>query len=167
MRLINQREENIRRTVILAGVVLMALASLISEANAQNGTILVGGGAQTLNITTSLLGAEPTPVTNTSSTLQYWKKNKIAKVTVATACPGQSFNLAVVATGVTYGVAAPSVNLTNGMLAVDFITSIPRTGTWTSATVTLSYTASATFSQGNSAELGDDVHTVTYTLVVQ
>jgi hypothetical protein len=68
---------------------------------------------------------------------------------------------------VTYGVAAPPVSLTNGMLAVDFITDIPSTGAWTRDTPTLQYTASATFAQGNSAEMGNDLHTLTYTLVVQ
>jgi hypothetical protein len=61
----------------------------------------------------------------------------------------------------------PAVALTNGMLAVDFITSIPGAAGWTTVTPTLQYTASATFAQGNSADLGNDVHTVTYTLQLQ
>ena len=32
---------------------------------------------------------------------------------------------------------------------------------------TLQYTASATFEQGNSLDLGDDIHTVTYTITDQ
>jgi hypothetical protein len=66
-------------------------------------------------------------------------------------------------------VAAPEVDLVDGMLAVDFITNIrnQRPPNWTSDTITLRYTASATFAQGNSAEMGNDVHTVTYTLQVQ
>lgn len=168
MKSINWRQENVRRVAFLAVAVLTILTSLISEANAQSGTILVAPTTtKILNISTSVTGSEPTAVVDATSTLQYWRKGKMAKVTVRTACTNQSFNLAVLATGVTYGVAAPSVNLTNGMLAVDFITSIPSTGTWSPATVNLQYTASATFSQGNTAEQGTDAHTITYTLVAQ
>lgn len=153
---------------VLFSIVLPTLMVLASEAAAQTNIILVGGGNQTLNITTGAPGSQPVSVVNTSSTLQYWRQNKISKITVRTSCPGQSFDLAVVATGVTRGVAAPQVTLTDGMLAVDFITDIPKSpATWTSATISLQYTASATFAQGNSAEEGDDVHNVTYTLQVQ
>jgi hypothetical protein len=56
--------------------------------------------------------------------------------------------------------------LTNGMPETDFVTSIPW-GFFTYSTCTVQYTASATFADGNSAEQGNDVHTVTYTLVGQ
>jgi len=72
----------------------------------------------------------------------------------------------VVATNVSSGVAAPQVTLSNGMLATDIIRSIPTGGTLNKS-CTLRYTASATFAQGNSTELGTDVHTVTYTLMAQ
>ncbi|HTP79083.1 MAG TPA: hypothetical protein VMM57_01625 [Bacteroidota bacterium] len=98
--------------------------------------------------------------------MTYKKQTAISKVTVATVCSGQSFSLSVVAVSPTKGVASPAVTLTNGMAAADFITNIPATGT-TNATATLKYSASATFEQGNSAELGNDVHTITYTLVAQ
>jgi hypothetical protein len=52
------------------------------------------------------------------------------------------------------------------MLATNLITNIPA-GFFNFATATLNYQASATFAQGNSAELGDDVHTVTYTITAQ
>jgi hypothetical protein len=152
---------------VLFRIVLPILMGLASEATAQSGIILVGGGNQTLNITTGAPGSQPVSVVNITSTLQYWRQNKIDKITVGTSCPGQSFDLAVVATGVTRGVAAPQVTLTDGMLAVDFIRDIPKSGGWTSATISLQYTASATFAQGNSTEEGNDVHTVTYTLQVQ
>jgi len=120
-----------------------------------------------MNITTGAAGSQPVAVVNVARTLQYWRKAAVAKVTVQTSCPTQAFTLKVLATGVVRGVAAPEVTLINGALAVDFITSIPNAAGWTSSTVTLQYTASATFAQGNSAELGNDVHTVTYTLQVQ
>lgn len=151
---------------VLFSIVLTVLMVLASEAMAQVGTIQVRGGNQTLNITTGAPGSQPVSVVKTSATLRYWRMAAVSKITVRTSCLGQSFNLAVVATGVTRGVAAPEVTLTDGMLDVDFITNIP-TGTWTNTTPTLQYTASATFAQGNSAEQGNDDHTVTYTIQVQ
>jgi hypothetical protein len=152
---------------VLLVIVVFASATLATEMQAQSGIITVRGGNITMNITTGAAGSQPVAVTNTTTTLRYWRQAKIAKITVTTSCPTQAFNLQVVATGVTYGVAAPAVSLTSGMLAVDFITNIPSAGVWVNTTPTLQYTASATFAQGNSAELGNDLHTLTYTLVVQ
>ena len=141
------------------------IGSILTSSHLQAQVIFVFGN-RTLTITTAVIGSEPTPVIN-NSTLFYKRRAKIAKVTVRTTCPGQSFSLKVLAVSPTAGTAAPEVTLTNGMLAVDFIINIPSgsTGAW--RTATLRYTASSTFAQGNSAELGNDVHTVTYTLVAQ
>lgn len=154
-----------RRLELILSAFLTIL--LVSEATAQVGTIRINGGNLTMNITTGAAGSQPVADVDVTRTLQYWRKAAIAKVTVRTSCPTQAFTLNVLATGVVRGVAAPQVTLTDGMLAVDFITSIPSAAGWTSATITLQYTASATFAQGNSAEEGNDVHTVTYTLQVQ
>ena len=105
-------------------------------------------------------------VTDAASSLQWMKQNVITKITVSTACPGQRFTLTVIATNLAYGVAAPQVTLYNGMLATDLVKSIPP-GNPQNKTCTLQYTASSTFAQGNSTELGNDVHAVTYTLVAQ
>lgn len=126
----------------------------------------VRGGNQTLGITTGFAGSEPIDVVNTNSSLRYRKTLWTTKITVATVCPSQNFTLKVLATSVTSGIAAPEVTLTNGMPSTDFITGIPA-GLLNFVTATLHYTASATFTQGNSAEEGNDVHTVTYTLVAQ
>jgi hypothetical protein len=163
-RVDGDRGRRIRLELILSVFLTILLAS---EATAQTGTITLGGTNPTMNITTGAAGSEPVAVINTTKTLRYWRKAAIAKVTVLTSCAGQSFTLKVLATGVARGVAAPQVTLLDGALAVDFITSIPSAAGWTSATITLQYTASATFAQGNSLELGNDVHTVTYTLQVQ
>ena len=160
------RQQRIRRLLALSAAAAFVFLFVHSVANAQFGIIQVRNGNQTLNIVAGTAGGTMTSVVNTNGGLRYWRKAAIAKVTVRTSCPGQSFSLAVVATGVTRGVAAPQVNLVDGMLAVDFITDIPNAG-FTSTTPTLRYTASATFAQGNSAEMGNDVHTVTYTLQVQ
>ncbi len=148
-------------------VVLFLAGVLVTKTQAQGGTITIGGGNLTMNITTGAAGSEPLPDVDVTRTLRYWRKAAIAKVTVRTSCPTQAFTLKVLATGVVRGVAAPEVTLINGALDVDFITNIPSAAGWTSSTITLQYTASATFAQGNSAELGNDVHTVTYTLQVQ
>jgi len=119
-----------------------------------------------MTITTGIAGGQLSNIVNTVTALQYQKQKKLSKITVATACTGQRFNLQVVATSPTRGTAQPAVILINGNPAVDFIRDIPRTGA-TSATCTLQYTASATFAQGNSTELGNDIHTVTYTIQAQ
>jgi hypothetical protein len=152
---------------VLLVIVLFATAILATETQAQAGTITIPNGNITMNITTGAAGSQPVADVDVTGTLRYWRKAAIAKVTVQTSCPTQAFTLKVLATGVVRGVAAPEVTLINGALAVDFITSIPSAAGWTSATITLQYTASATFAQGNSAEMGNDVHTVTYTLQVQ
>lgn len=126
----------------------------------------VQGGNITMTVTTGVAGGQPASVTNTATSLRYRRQAAITKITVQTTCAGQRFNLSVVATAATGGTAQPAVNLVNGMAAVDFITNIPTSGAL-NKTATLSYTASSTFAQGNSTELGNDVHTVRYTLLNQ
>jgi hypothetical protein len=148
-----------------AGLCLFLCAALFSSRLGAQ-TISVLGGNPLLSVTTGTAVAQPVAVTNVASSLQWLRQNVITKITVSTSCPGQRFSLAVLATNLAYGVAAPQVTLHNGMLATDFVKSIP-TGAPRNKTCTLRYTASATYAQGNSSELGNDVHTVTYTLVAQ
>ncbi len=129
--------------------------------------ISVRGGNPNLNITTGLPGSEPTPVSGSANTIRYRLQTRVTKITVRTVCAGQSFNLSVVATSVPYGIAAPAVSLVSGMLDTDFITNIQVRPPNTNQDASIRYTASATFAQGNSAELGNDTHTVTYTLIEQ
>jgi len=70
------------------------------------------------------------------------------------------------ATGVNRGAASPEVNLTDEMPGVDFIINIPLVG-FTTSTPRLQIPASSTFVQENRAELGNDVHSVTYTNLTQ
>jgi len=154
-----------RESKALVGFLLL-LAIFMSQDLRAQAPISVRGGNPTLSITTGLPGSEPIPVVNTATSIRYRRQAQVSKITVRTICTPQNFTLKVLATGVTYGVAAPEVTLTNGMLDTDFITNIPNSG-FVQTTVTLQYTASATFAQGNSAELGNDVHTVTYTILVQ
>ncbi|HTS00433.1 MAG TPA: hypothetical protein VML00_11805, partial [Bacteroidota bacterium] len=69
--------------------------------------ISVVGGNLLLSVTTGTAGAQPVAVTNTTSSLRWRKQNVISKITVAASCPAQRFSLAVLATNLTHGVAAP------------------------------------------------------------
>jgi hypothetical protein len=147
----------------MVALILLCAAGASLPARAQ---ISVRGGNPLLSITTGTAAGQPVAVTNVTSSLRWTRQTVITKITVSTSCPGQRFTLSVTATNLSYGVAAPVVTLINGVLASDFVISIP-TGGPQNKTCTLQYTASATFAQGNSTELGNDVHTVTYTLVAQ
>ena len=147
--------------LVFSGVAIL-LACSCTRAQA----LRINGGDQTMTVATGIAGAEPLSVTNVSCRLRYKKQSKISKITVETSCPGQSYDLSVLALNVTQGVAAPEVSLINGNPAMDLITDIPRSG-FTNATCTLQFTAEASFEQGNSLEEGDDVHTVTYTIQAQ
>jgi len=123
---------------------------------------LSGTANPAITINAAVAGSEPTPKTNTGSKITYSGKTFISKITVSTVCASQKFDLSVLATGVTSGHGSPvSVTLLNGMLAADFITSIPISAS--QITATLQYTAAPQFSDG----AGIDTHTVTYTQVLQ
>jgi hypothetical protein len=145
---------------------LFAILCFLAAEEAIAQQISVGNNI-TMSITTGVAGGTLNSVVNTARTLSYRRQAKIAKITVSTSCPTQSFTLKVLATGVPDGTAAPEVNLINGMAATDFIVNIPVSPPTTLRSCTLRYTASATFSQGNSIEDGNDVHTVTYTILAQ
>ena len=144
---------------------LMAL-SVLPWGSAHAQSLAMQGGNITLTITTGIPGASLTPVIDAASKIRYRQAAVVTKMTVQTVCPGQKFGLTVEAISVGDGTPAPVVTLTNGMLPTDFITNIGA-GSRKNFTTSLQYTASASFSQGNSTELGDDIHTVTYTLVAQ
>jgi len=126
----------------------------------------IRGGNPLISITSGLAGGQPFPVINATTRLDYRPSAIVTKITVASSCPGQKFGLKVIPTGVTVGIPSPEVILNDGMPAADFITNIPI-GPLRRARCTLQYTASASFDQGNSIELGNDVHLVTYTVVAQ
>jgi hypothetical protein len=128
-------------------------------------TLIVIGGNQNMTINTGIADGDLINVVNINSSLEYDTGAKLRKITVRTSCAGQSFNLSVIATTVTEGVAAPAVPLINGNPARDFITNIAKKQK--NETCTLQYTASATFAQGNSNDVGVDIHLVTYTIQTQ
>jgi hypothetical protein len=150
-----------------AGIAATLALLLMCTPAAYGQAVSIQGGNLTLSVTTAVPGSEPTAVINTNATLRYRQQRfAITKVTVSTSCPGQDFTLKVLAVNPQRGAPAPEVTLLDGMPDADFIRDIP-TANNTRRTCTLRYTASATYAQGNSVELGPDVHTVTYTLIAQ
>ena len=149
---------------ISALFILIVLCFAADESRGQS--LSINGGNISMTITTGQAGLQPLPVTNVATSLRYRRTLRTQKISVSTSCPGQRFNLSVLATSVSSGTAAPEVSLLNGMPSTDVIVNIPL-GFFSYATATLNYEASSTFAQGNSAELGNDVHTVTYTLTAQ
>lgn len=145
---------------------LFLFGFLLCDTGTASAQLSMTGGNPTLAITTGTPGG-PAAVVDVSTTVRYRRQNIITKITVATACPGQDFTLKVVAVSVPAGVAAPEVTLTNGMLSQNLITNIPTSPPGGNVNTGLQYTASSTWGQGNSSEVGDDIHTVTYTLVAQ
>jgi hypothetical protein len=141
--------------------VLVAVTAALTGARAQ---IQVLGGNPVITVANGVAGGSLTPAANTTCTLRWRRQDVVTRLTVSASCPGQRFSLSVEGTNVSDGVAAPRVMLVDGMSATNLITSIPP-GNPPWKTCTLLYTASATFEQGNSAELGNDSYLITYTLV--
>ncbi len=149
--------------IIVAGLVVGFLLGTVERARGQ--MLLLGGNPQ-LALTSGTPGGTMIPVVNTSTRIFWFRQAVTTKITVSTSCPGQHFSLSVFATAVSSGNPAPEVTLTDGMPDVDLIVGIPAGGGMIKS-CTLRYTASATFAQGNSAELGNDMHSVMYTLLAQ
>jgi hypothetical protein len=146
------------RASILALVLIGLMSATSSGVQAQT----LRGTAPKITVNAAVPGSEPTPVASTSSQIRYSGTNVISKITVRTVCANQKFDLSVIATGTFTGHGSPvSVTLVNGMLAADFITSIPVFAAQN--TPTLQYTCAQQFSDGT----GTDNHTVTYTQVAQ
>lgn len=102
---------------------------------------------------------EPT-VTDASAKLIWNRLRRPSKILVSTMAPGQQFGLSVEAERVKRGVAVGKVQLVDGMPSVELIVDA---GLKRNGQCVLKYTASATPQQG----IGQDVHTVTYTVTEQ
>ena len=152
-----------KRACVIASIIIL-LGGFADEGLGQP-QIQVQGGDLLLSIADALPGEQPLPVFSTDARLRYRSGTATRKVGVSTICPGQRFSLSVLAIDLTVGIPAGEVPLTDGMLGRDFITDIA--GRPPNGRCTLRYTASATFEQGSSLELGDDIHTVTYTITDQ
>ncbi len=153
-----------KNSTLFLSILIGFLVSGVSTSEAQ---LSITGQAPTLSIPAGTPAGGPIAVIHNSSTIRYRRQAVISKITVTTSCPGQDFTLKVVAVSPPAGIAAPEVTLVNGMVPRDIITNIPTSPPPGNVNATLQYTASSTWAQGNSAEVGDDIHTVTYTLVAQ
>ena len=152
--------------IILLAFIAFLLPELAGSLAAAQPLIKVQGGNPILDVTTGTAMGGIVPVSNSTSRIQYRQSAVSTKITVATVCPGQHFNLTVEALNPSIGVAAPAVMLIDGLLDADFITNIPPGGN-RAQRAGLRYVSAPTFDQGNSRDLGDDVHVVTYTVVQQ
>lgn len=127
----------------------------------------IQGGNVTITVSSGLPGPIPPSATVSTTGLRWRQETEGTKITIATICPGQKFTLRAVATGISGGGSpAPEVTLQEGMPATDFIVAIPPRKP-NNGRCTIQYTAEARFEQGNSMELGDDIHTVIYTIVAE
>jgi len=149
----------------------ISTSMLLIVAEAAGQSLTIGGRNQTLTVTTGIAGSQLMSVINANNTLTYITPpgggHPIYIITVSTSCLGQRLGLSVLATNVppgNEGTPAPEVALISGDPGVNFITDIEKKN---SVTCTLQYTASAVFAQGNSNDVGNDVHTVTYTLQLE
>ena len=147
---------------------LLVLTAAVLAPVSQAQTISLSGGSRTLTINSAVAGSEPAEVTDNVTVID-WDATALgatAKITVGTAVPTQAFSLFVtldVTSG--EGTSQGEKELTDGMADADILLDIP-TGTPVGAG-TLTYRGKATASQGNSVSQGDDVHTVTYTILAQ
>ena len=130
---------------------------------------VAGGGVVALEVDAATAGSEPAAVSDGSTEL-HWVNGlgATAKLTVRSTCPGQQFGLTVQAqVGTGSATAAPPVDLIDGMAATDLLLDISSDPAAREGTATITYRASATVADGTSADHGDDVHTVVYTLLDQ
>lgn len=162
-----------RGLLALALTTLVSLSPVSTKVHAQSLTFSSGGGPLTLTVSSATAGSEPVDVTDATSQVTWDGDFGVtAKITVATVCPTQSFGLYVTLTVTSWGSGTTGteqseVQLTDGMADADLFRDIPTTAPGRQGVATLTYRASATVSQGNSADNGDDIHTVTYTILAQ
>lgn len=156
-----------KKTVIwlMAIIVIFSFAKLSFAANTDSHTVTVAVGTVNEIAVTGggiILTIDPVDFKATDSTCSLdWATNETSKkVTVETAVGGgtQLFGLTVEATGMSgLGTPVGVVTLTHGAAAQDLVTGVSEE----IGGCTLSYEASADPAQGT----GNDVHTVTYTLI--
>lgn len=156
-------------------VLACVLCCLITPlaASAQSLTFSSGGGPLSLTVTSATAGSEPDDVSDATTELTWNGDSGVTgKITVSTVCPSQSFSLYVTLSVTSWGSGTTGteqseVQLTDGMSDADLFRDIPTSAPGREGVATLTYRASSTVAQGNSADNGDDVHTVTYTIVAQ
>lgn len=156
-----------KKTVIwlMAIIVIFSFAKLSFAADTDSHTVTVAVGTVNEIAVTGggiILTIDPVDFQAADSTCSLdWATNETnKKVTVATTVgvPPQLFGLTVEATGIVGGGASSGVvTLSHGAAALDLVTGVSTE----IGGCTLSYEASADPAQGP----GNDIHTVTYTLI--
>ena len=152
--------------MLIAGILVLGFAGSVMAQSSHQVTVSVsaisvmemtGGGDLTITINAcSDPGSEPDPVQDATRGLEWTTNETGKKITVASGVAYSTYSLAVVATGVSGGSAAPSVALDDADTH-DFVTGVAETV----GSCAIQYTASATAAAGT----GSEAHTVTYTLV--
>lgn len=154
-------------------IVVHFASTTLSPAYAQSLIFSSGGGPVSLTVNSAVAGSEPIDVSDNSTEITWDGDFGVpGKITVSTSCPSQAFQLYVLLTitswgSGTLGTAQPEIQLTDGMLDTDIFRDIPTTAPGRQGVGTLTYRAAASVADGNSAENGDDLHTVTFTLLAQ
>jgi len=158
------------RPAVLA---VMLVLQLSSSASAQQLMFSSGGGPLLLTISSAVAGSQPAGISDSSTEL-FWDADfgVTSKMTVSTSVLNQSFRLFITLTVTSWangtaGTPQPEIELTDGMLDTDILRDIPPASPQRQGFGTLTYRASSLVSDGNSTENGDDLHTITFTIVAQ
>ncbi len=153
-------------------VLLLAVQSSDS-ASAQQLMFSSGGGPLMLTISTAVAGSQPVGVSDNSTQI-FWDADfgVTSKMTVSTSALTQSYRLYILLTVTswasgTMGSPQPEIELIDGMLDTDILRDIPPTAPERQGFGTLRYRAASLVTDGNSVENGDDLHTITFTIVAQ
>ena len=130
-------------------------------------SLSVTGGDIVLTISTAVAGGNPDPVSNEVSGLSYWTNPKTYKITARTNLVAPLFTLMVLAKNIQTGGSGSGgtaqSQITLSTIDQDVILGFSSGTLANPHTCTLEYTASATAAQGT----GNDVNTITYTIVKQ
>jgi hypothetical protein len=142
-----------RPSFFAAAALLLALAT---APHAQS--MLLIGGPVDLYVDGSTVVAGQSVATDASTMLQWEGRRRQKKITVETRAPGQVYTLRAVVVGLSGdGAAQPEVTLVDGMFAQDLVRDIKNKKEGRGF---VQYTASVAPGQG----IGEDIHTVTFTL---
>jgi len=153
-------------------VLLFAIQSP-DMASAQQLMFSSGGGPLMLTISSAVAGSQPVGVSDNSTQI-FWDADfgVTSKMTVTTSVLTQSYRLYILLTVTswssgTVGTPQPEIELVDGMLDTDILRDMPPTTPERLGFGTLRYRAISLVTDGNSTENGDDLHTITFTIVAQ
>ncbi len=134
-----------------------ALFLVLATAPQAQSMLLIGGPVE-LVVDGSTVVAGQSVATDASTMLQWEGRRRQKKITVETSAPGQVYALRVMVVGKTGdGTPQPEVTLVDGMFAQDLVRDIKNKKEGQGF---VRYTASVAPGQG----IGEDMHTVTFTL---